>query len=128
MNYFKAHDVVDPAPLGRAVLFEAEEPTESPDSTDPTEDSTAPDESPESSEEATDDATDSPQSSEEATQSADSSEKPQSEQKDDSKDQNTENLADTGFNASWIGIIAGAVVLIGIALLLIRRFGNKAGR
>lgn len=128
VNYFKAHDVVDPAPLGRAVLFEAEEPTESPDSTDPTEDSTAPDESPEPSEEATDDATDSPQSSEEATQSADSSEKPQSEQKDDSKDQNTENLADTGFNASWIGIIAGAVVLIGIALLLIRRFGNKAGR
>ena len=130
VNYFKAHDVVEPAPLGRAVLQEPVAPTQSPDPSDePTGDPT---DSPEPSEDATDDATEEPTSSPEptgdATRSPDSSGEPKDELKDDSQNRDSEDLADTGFGTSWIGIVAGVVVLAGIALVLIRRFGNKAGR
>jgi 5'-nucleotidase len=129
VNYFKAHDVVEPAPLGRAVLLEEEEPTQSPvPSDDPTEDPTEPTASPEPSEDATDEPTGEPTSSPEPTGDASESPDASDEPKKDSPDQNTDDLADTGFNASWIGIIAGVVVLAGIALILVRRFGNKAGR
>ena len=130
VNYFKAHDVVEPAPLGRAVLQEPVAPTQSPDPSDePTGDPT---DSPEPSEDATDDATEestsSPEPTGDATRSPDSSGEPKDEQKDDSQNRDSEDLADTGFGTSWIGIVAGVVVLAGIALVLIRRFGNKAGR
>ena len=129
VNYFKSHDVVEPAPLGRAVLLEEEEPTQSPvPSDDPTEDPTEPTASPEPSEDATDEPTGEPTSSPEPTGGASESPDASDEPKKDSPDQNTDDLADTGFNASWIGIIAGVVVLAGIALILVRRFGNKAGR
>lgn len=129
VNYFKAHDVVEPAPLGRAVLLEEEEPTQSPvPSDDPTEDPTEPTASPEPSEDATDEPTGEPTSSPEPTGDASESPDASDEPKKDSPDQNTDDLADTGFKASWIGIIAGVVVLAGIALILVRRFGNKAGR
>jgi len=73
-------------------------------------------------------------SSDPTESSAPTSDSP-SESEDDSKDNSSEDpqqpdnedLANTGFTAGWIGVVAGLVVLAGIILLLIRRFGNKAG-
>lgn len=44
---------------------------------------------------------------------------------DNGNQNDRDDLAQTGFSASWIGIAAGAIVLLGILLLLVRRFGNK---
>ncbi|MNW30465.1 Endonuclease YhcR precursor [compost metagenome] len=138
VNYFKAHDVVEPAPLGRAAAIDPEAPSESPSespSETPTESpSETPDESPTASpsESTSEDPSSSPSSDEsnsaEPTQSSDSPAEPTEDSSDDSNQQDNEDLADTGFSASWIGIAAGVIVLAGIVLLLIRRFGNKAGR
>ncbi|MBP2398239.1 bifunctional metallophosphatase/5'-nucleotidase [Glutamicibacter protophormiae] len=46
-------------------------------------------------------------------------------QTDNGNQNDRDDLAQTGFSASWIGIAAGAIVLLGILLLLVRRFGNK---
>lgn len=46
-------------------------------------------------------------------------------QMDNGNQNDRDDLAQTGFSASWIGIAAGAIVLLGILLLLVRRFGNK---
>lgn len=44
---------------------------------------------------------------------------------DNGNQNDRDDLAQTGFSASWIGMAAGAIVLLGILLLLVRRFGNK---
>lgn len=134
VNYFKAHDVVEPAPLGRAAAIDPEAPSESPSETPTESPSENPDESPTASpsESTSEDPSSSPSSDEsnsaEPTQSSDSPAEPTEDSSDDSNQQDNEDLADTGFSASWIGIAAGVIVLAGIVLLLIRRFGNKAGR
>lgn len=44
---------------------------------------------------------------------------------DNGNQNDRDDLAQTGFSASWIGMAAGAIVLLGIILLLVRRFGSK---
>ncbi|GAA1408458.1 hypothetical protein AUR04nite_31640 [Glutamicibacter uratoxydans] len=89
-------------------------PTESPSAT-PTEPSETPSAEPTGtpSETATssESATDAPS----ATQSAN----------DDDSQKNQDGLAQTGFNTAWLGIAAGVIVLLGVGLLLARRFGAK---
>ncbi|MGQ3382610.1 5'-nucleotidase C-terminal domain-containing protein [Glutamicibacter sp. TV12E] len=102
-----------------SVVAQAQEPTPSP-SDDP-EPTPSPTEDDSSETESPAPTTDSDPSAEPTSDSEDDS-------SDDSKQQDSQDLADTGFSASWIGIAAGIVVLVGIVLLLIRRFGNKAGR
>lgn len=87
-------------------------PTDEPTAEPSVEPSTEPSEEP-TSEPSTDA---SPSAS--ATQSADTSDKPSEKPRED------KNLADTGFATSWIGILAGVVLVAGIVLLLVRR-GKK---
>lgn len=203
VNYFKSHDVVDPSPLGRAVLagtdwakvelssteveagkelavtvsgleegteikasafdgsqvisdipvadaegttsfaFPVDEGTEAGDYqlvisqvqredisvgfsvvAAPSE-SVAPTETPteEPSEQPTDEPSEQPSESAAPSTPA-TSEATESPSKSASPKDN-ESLADTGFNAAWIGIAAGGVVVLGIILLLVRRAGNK---
>ncbi|WP_461636414.1 bifunctional metallophosphatase/5'-nucleotidase, partial [Glutamicibacter soli] len=44
---------------------------------------------------------------------------------DNGNQNDRDDLAQTGFSTSWIGMAAGGIVLLGILLLLVRRFGNK---
>lgn len=110
-----------------SVVAPAQEPT--PSETPSVSPSATETPSPSSSPTATD--TDSSDPTESSAPTSDSP----SESEDDSKDNSSEDpqqpdnedLANTGFTAGWIGIVAGLVVLAGLILLLIRRFGNKAG-
>ncbi len=68
-------------------------------------------------------ATETPDESEEPTSSASAS--ATASATDDSNQGPNDDLAQTGFSATWIGFAAGAIVLLGIILLLVRRFGNK---
>ncbi|MGP9526823.1 5'-nucleotidase C-terminal domain-containing protein [Glutamicibacter sp. AOP5-A2-18] len=99
-------------------VTETPEPSESDSSDDPSSPS--------------EDDSDSPEPTNSSAPTSDSSSPSEDDSKDNSSDdsqqQDTEDLADTGFTAGWIGIVAGVIVLAGIILLLIRRFGNKAGR
>lgn len=69
----------------------------------------------------------SPTASPSPTQTPDESGEPTSSATptDNGNQNDRDDLAQTGFSASWIGIAAGAIVLLGILLLLVRRFGNK---
>lgn len=200
VNYFKSHDVVDPAPLGRAMIAgtdwakvelsttEAEagedievtvtgleegaqitassfggeleitdipaadaqgtttftlpiaEGTEAGDyellislvqresiSTIFTVVSTEPSASPTPSESASPTASPSPTQTPDASGESTGSATPSASatQTDNGNQNDRDDLAQTGFSASWIGIAAGAIVLLGILLLLVRRFGNK---
>ncbi|WP_285180950.1 LPXTG cell wall anchor domain-containing protein, partial [Mycobacterium tuberculosis] len=42
---------------------------------------------------------------------------------DNGNQNDRDDLAQTGFSTSWIGMAAGGIVLLGILLLLVRRFG-----
>ncbi|WP_084793098.1 bifunctional metallophosphatase/5'-nucleotidase [Glutamicibacter halophytocola] len=102
-----------------AVVAQAQEPTPSPsDDPQPTPSPTEDDNS----------ETESPAPTTDSDPSAEPTSDSEEDSSDDSKQQDSQDLADTGFSASWVGIAAGIVVLVGIVLLLIRRFGNKAGR
>ncbi len=200
VNYFKSHDVVDPAPLGRAMIAgtdwakvelsttEAEagedievtvtgleegaqitassfggeleitdipaadaqgtttftlpiaEGTEAGDyellislvqresiSTIFTVVSTEPSASPTPSESASPTASPSPTQTPDASGESTGSATPSASATptDNGNQNDRDDLAQTGFSASWIGIAAGAIVLLGILLLLVRRFGNK---
>lgn len=200
VNYFKSHDVVDPAPLGRAMIAgtdwakvelsttEAEagedikvtvtgleegaqitassfggeleitdipaadaqgtttftlpiaEGTEAGDyellislvqresiSTIFTVVATEPSASPTPSESASPTASPSPTQTPDASGESTGSATPSASatQTDNGNQNDRDDLAQTGFSASWIGIAAGAIVLLGILLLLVRRFGNK---
>lgn len=104
--YFDAHDVVDPAPLGRAVL--AEEPTPS---EEPTEQPT-PSEEPSESAEPT--ASESPSTSTEPTV-APTTDTPGSQPADDGE------LAETGATTPWLVGAGSLLVVFGIVLMVLRR-------
>lgn len=100
-------------PTPSASVSPSEDDTESPEPSE-TEDSASPSTDETESSEPTDSST--PPSEDDS----------QDNSEDDSQQQENEDLANTGFTAGWIGIVAGIVVLAGIILLLIRRFGSKA--
>ncbi|WP_345472480.1 5'-nucleotidase C-terminal domain-containing protein [Glutamicibacter ectropisis] len=104
------------------IAADSEEPVPS-----PTEDDQSPSAEPSESESESESPAPTTDSDPSTSPTADSDDDSKDNSSDDSKQQDNENLADTGFSASWIGIAAGIVVLAGIVLLLIRRFGNKAG-
>jgi len=115
VDYFAEHDIVDPAPLGRAVVYEEAEPTPEPTeepTPEPTEEPTpAPSEepTPAPSEEPTEEPTAAPSEEPTAAPSAGPSEAP---------------LAPTGGDVSW-GLGLGAAALIGAGIVLAARTRSR---
>ncbi len=96
----------------------AEEPSQTPTAspsatpTDPSETPSAePSVTPSETAAPSESATDAPSATQSAT--------------DDDSQKNQDGLAQTGFNTAWLGIAAGVIVLLGVGLLLARRFGAK---
>ncbi|MBP2436660.1 bifunctional metallophosphatase/5'-nucleotidase [Microbacterium amylolyticum] len=101
VDYFAAHEIVDPAPLGRAVLFEEPEPTPEPTPVPTEEPTPVPTADPAPTEE--------PAPTEAPAPSPDETVAPGE-------------LAPTGGEMTWvIGIGAGVLILAGIATILIMR-------
>ncbi|MCO1339790.1 bifunctional metallophosphatase/5'-nucleotidase [Kocuria polaris] len=115
--YFGAHDVVDPAPLGRAAVAEESTPTPTP-TPDPTEEPTEePSEEPTPSEAPTTEPSESAKPTEATADptSEPTTDAPSSQPADDGE------LAKTGATTAWLVGAGSLLLVLGIVLMMLRR-------
>ncbi|RZU62818.1 bifunctional metallophosphatase/5'-nucleotidase [Zhihengliuella halotolerans] len=110
--FFGAHDVVDPAPLGRAAV--AEEPTQTPEPTEEPAPSEEPTPSEEPSESSEPTVSESPSTSADPTVEP-TTDAPSSQPADDGE------LAKTGATTAWLVGAGSLLLVLGIVLMMLRR-------